>query len=235
MTRQTTTIGIVVPSIPNMPIGPPTYQADRLESYEIGYKAETPDRRFALDIAAYVIDWNNIQLYANIEGFSGVANAPGGAQVKGGELTLTARPVPGLAVSGAFAYQSAELAEDNPDLGGRKGDTLPNVPRTTAAVSADYQLPWGVSARPTIGGTVRYVDDRQASFDAKAFAPQYQLPDYTAVDLRTGLSFERYDFQLYVRNLFDERGQLSAYTTRGRPQPSIMQPRTIGIVASARF
>lgn len=171
-----------------------------------------------------------------------VANA-GKARVYGSELTLTARPSREVTFTGAFAYANALLAEDNPDLGGRDGDRLPDVPAFTAAISGDYAAAPSSEFAPTFGTTLRFVSDRSVSFDNSASFPQYQLPAYATVDLRAGANIGPVDAQLYVRNLFDVRGQLSAYTllsanglTSGLPaQVSIMQPRTIGLSGSVKF
>ena len=65
--------------------------------------------------------------------------------------------------------------------------------------------------------------------------PQYIMDAYTGVDLHAGLSFTSFDVQLYVRNLLDERGQVSAYTWEGNPRPAMQQPRTTGLTLTMRF
>jgi outer membrane receptor protein involved in Fe transport len=216
------------------PDAPAQFESDRLKSYEVGYKVETADRRFGADLAAYFIDWDNIQLSRALGGFD---NA-GAAAVKGLELGLVARPVPRLSLSGAFAYQDPYLREPAVVQGGLKGERLPNVAHFTGSLSADYQLADG-SARPTIGLTARHVSERMASFDASPRFPQFRLPAYTTLDLRGSVDVNKISLQLYVHNLFDERGELSTfngYSTFGGPaQVSIMQPRTIGISATTHF
>ena len=213
-----------------LPVGEPTFDADQLKSYEAGFKAETANRRFGVDVAIYDIDWTNIQLTVTRGGFAAVDNAPGGASVRGAELTLAAHPTPGFAVTGAFAYQDAELSAADPVLRAAKGARLPNVPRLTAALNADYELPvW--SLKPTVGATIRYVDDRVNGFGSTA----YRLPDYATVDLRTGFTLERVNIQLYVRNFFDERGQLSLMQPQFGGRVAILQPRTIGLSATTHF
>ena len=137
------------------PLAPPTFESDKLKSYEGGLKVSTADRRFSADAALYLIDWQNMQVVANINGFGVIANA-GTARSTGAELTLTALPVPALTMVGAFAYMKAELTEDAPDLGGKDGDSLPNTPDFTAAVSADYAFDVSGHAS-TAGAVVRYV------------------------------------------------------------------------------
>ena len=70
--------------------------------------------------------------------------------------------------------------------------------------------------------------------------PNWDLPDYTTFDLRGSMAFGTALVRLYVRNLFDERGQLSASTTFVEPfdgpaNVDIMQPRTIGMSVDVKF
>jgi iron complex outermembrane receptor protein len=216
--------GVVTPTDP--------FEADKLKSYEAGVKLETADRLFGLEIATYYIDWNNIQVTTTRSGLGIIANLPGGAEIRGAELSLLARPIQGLTATVAFAYQDAKTSEAAPALGAAKDAQLPNVPRSTATLSTDYALPFG-SLRPTLGATLRYVDKRVAGFGA---AP-YRLPNYTSVDLRAGLTFGSVDAQFFVHNAFDERGQMSAIVsgTRGGALPAILQPRTFGVFLSTGF
>lgn len=219
------------------PAAPDTYKSDTLASYEIGFRAETPDRTFGADLSAFFIDWNDIQLLTAVSGVTTYLNA-GGAHIKGLELTLTARPSRSFSLTGAFALNDGYVTDDNAALGAAEGERLPNTPHFTAAVDADYRFS-SSPLLPFAGATFRYVSDRTASFDANAQLPQYRLPEYTSVDLRAGLTAGPVDVQLYVRNLFDERGQLSAQTVLsgfgGPAQVTILRPRTIGIQLSTRF
>lgn len=215
------------------PLGPLTFNSDQLKSYELGFKAETPDRRFGIDIATYYIDWSNMQVVGVRLGQSVRANA-GAASVRGAEATLTARPAPGLDLSAALAYTDAHLDEDFPDLRGVKGERLPNIPRFTLALNGDYRFTDSPVA-PTIGATVRRISTRYASFNASTSLPQYRLPAYTSVDLRAGFSIAPLDVQFYVRNLFDGRGQYSEAAFGAVAQVAMQQPRTIGVVLSSRF
>ena len=212
-----------------------SFDPDRLNSYEVGFKGETAERRLGMELTGFYIDWNDIQVTSvSRGGFGFIINAPGGASVRGAELTLTARATDDLMLSGAVTYQDAQLDAADPNLRGRDGEALPNVPQLTAALSLDYALPV-TSLQPSVGFTVRYVDDREASFDASTTFPQYQLPEYTSFDLRVALVLGRIETQLYARNLFDERGQMSALTFQGSPRPAILQPRTIGISFTTHF
>nr|WP_053000139.1 TonB-dependent receptor [Sphingomonas sp. Y57] len=229
------------PGGPNVvaPGAPTSFQPDELKSYELGFKAETADRKLGIDMAAYYIDWTNLQiLTTTATGVSYYANSPAPAEIKGVELTLTARPTRGFVATGAFAWQDAELTDNFAGLGAAKGDPLPNVPRFTAAVSADYKFDAGTIS-PSFGFTLRAIDKRNASFDANPFIAQYRLPAYATLDLRAGIEIGGVDLTVYARNLFDERAQLTnssgVSSLTGPVEVSILQPRTIGILAKARF
>jgi iron complex outermembrane receptor protein len=230
---------ISIDATTGLPIGKPTFEADELKSYEVGFKADTSDRRFGIDVASYYIDWSNIQITVTRGGFSARDNAPGGATSRGAELTLIARPTSDFTTTCSIAYQDAEMSQADPNLKAAKGERLPNVPRFAAALNADYKLPVG-SLQPTVGTTLRYVSDRTTSFDNSTSQPQYHLPAYTVVDVRAGFAFGGVTTQLYVHNLFDKRAQvaprLSGATPPGGPYAvSILQPRTIGLTVSTTF
>lgn len=218
-------------------LAPATFKSDSLYSYEAGFKGETADRTFGIDVAAYHIDWKDMLVPSAANGIGVIINADQ-AKIDGAELTLTARPNRELTFSGAFAYQNARLARASAALGGRKGERLPNVPEWTAAVNADYAAR-GDGLRPTLGGTVRLISNRKSSFDASAGYPQFDLGDYVTVDLRAGATLATVDLQVYLRNAFDTRGKVSAVTLfsafGGPANVAMVQPRTIGISATKRF
>jgi iron complex outermembrane receptor protein len=222
------------PNVLTIAGGLPTFEADRLKSYEAGVKAETGDRRFGVDLSGYYIDWSNIQLQVIRSGFGTYVNAPDGATVRGAELALTAHPINPLTVTGTAAYQDAHMSEANADLGAAKGERLPNVPRFTGTLSADYAF-LNEGLQPTVGATLGHVGEREVSFDASTAYPQYHLPEHTTVDVRAGVTLGTMRTQLYVHNLFDERGQQSIILPQFGARVAIVQPRTIGVTVTTRF
>jgi outer membrane receptor protein involved in Fe transport len=227
----------VVNDLNGQPLAAPSFAADKLKSYEAGIKASSVDRHFSADLALYHIDWDDMQITAIRNGLGVIANAAK-ARSQGAELTVSALPVPEVTLVGTFGYTNAELTGDAPDLGGVKGESLPDSPKITAALSADYRFPLG-GYGAFAGTTIRYVADRKANFDQSAGMPQYELPNYTAVDVRAGLTFGSARVQLYCKNVADERGQLSAITGTslfgGPANVSILQPRTVGLGVDVSF
>ncbi|WP_161966126.1 TonB-dependent receptor domain-containing protein [Steroidobacter cummioxidans] len=227
----------VLNDLNGQPMALPTFDDDRLTSYEAGVKVGSADRRFNADVSVYYVDWKDIQITAIRNGLGVIANAAK-ARSEGLEMTLTALPMDDLTIMGTFGYTNAELAADAPDLGGVKGESLPDTPSITAALSAEYRFALS-NYEAFAGGIVRYVDDRNGSFDLAQGMPQYKLPNYTAVDLRTGMNVGGTRVQLYCRNVTNERGQLSAITgtsvAGGPANVSILQPRTYGLSVDVSF
>jgi iron complex outermembrane receptor protein len=251
------------PGGPNaVPIGAPpeihTYDADTIVSYEAGIRGETQNRMFGFDASVYYNDWNDIQIFTQIQtqvGAFGI-NANGqGARSYGAELALTARPTRGLNLQANLVYVNAKLTDDTVPqdgganiAGGLDGDRLPNTPEWSANLTADYEWALSGSARAYVGGNLRWVSDQFTD----GFSPEYradfghrlEIDSYATVDLRAGVDMGRFNVQLYAKNLFDKNGFNNLSYPRVVPatlEPTSTEaplvsatpfrPRTIGLTA----
>ena len=220
---------------------PQTYDSDRLTSYEAGIKGNWLENKFSLDLAAYYLDWEDVQLFAFIND-TGV-NANGGTAVsKGVEFTAAAVPLDGLTVSFNGAYTDAYLTEDtDPIVGGLNGDQLPFVPKLSLNLDVDYQWPVFTSSSAYVGASVRSIRDQVAEFDIRnPDGSQREVPSYEVVDLRVGLLADRWSLELFVKNLNDELGRTSLFGAEGTfPNNAlasgVIRPRTIGLTATFGF
>ena len=156
----------------------------------------------------------------------------------GFEATLTAQPIDPLTIIANVGYINAKLVKDSPDLGGVTGERLPNTPRFTTSLSGDYNFPLG-QLQAFAGATYRFVGERFSSFNHSGGVPQYRLPSYSALDLRTGVTVQAARIELYVRNVTDQAAQLSSLTQTallgGPAEVIILQPRTVGLSVSMKF
>lgn len=231
---------------PNAPVGTPqSFSPDTTTSYEVGFKAETADRRATLDVAAYHIDWSNIQLLTQVSNF-GININGGDAKVDGVEFTATYRPVTGLNLSLNGAYTDARLAEDTPLLvGGRKGDRLPFTPKLAIGLNADYVWSLGGETTAFFGGSLRALSKQTGDYDLAfrtANGRQRRVPSYEVVDLRAGVDFGRFSVEAFTKNLFNSDGKTSTIspTASGFPQfpggaigTGVIRPRSIGLSLTA--
>jgi outer membrane receptor protein involved in Fe transport len=231
---------------------PATYDSDELTNYEVGIRTGNESGSFSLDVAAFFLDWEDIQLFQVVNDFG--VNANGGtAESKGIEFTATARAYDGLSFSLTGAYIDAELTEDTdpdgagpiPDLvGGFDGDPLPFVPELTLGLSGDYE--WSVFGDSTayVGAQVSYTGERTAGFADRVdltdpTSPLRELDSYTTVDLRAGLLRDQWSLELYVKNLGDEDGitdfESPGTLPNGAAGIAVIRPRTYGLALGVRF
>ena len=207
---------------------PPTqYKADSLWNYEIGSKNEFLDRRVTVNADGYYIQWDNTQVAQNLQcGYQFISNA-GGAHVKGAELEMTFRPLPGLDFSVAGAYTEATFTTTNLQINTREGAMLPNVPRWTVSSSGNYTWALGTNLEAYLHGDVQYVDSRYSDLPLR---PSTVLePSYVLLNARCGVIRGKWDLSLFAKNLTDEIAILNTTNTSGLNYQSINQPRTVGV------
>jgi iron complex outermembrane receptor protein len=220
---------------------PRTYDSDSLTSYEIGLKTGGgPSDKFALDLSAFYLDWEDVQLFLVVNNF-GINGNGGTAASKGIELAASVFPTSGLSLSLNGAYTNAELTQDtDPVVGGKDGDRLPYVPEWSFGLNADYE--WNVKgrARAYVGGSLGYTGERTVQFNVRAANGDIRQADaYTTLNLRTGCYFGRWSVEVYGKNLTNEMGITSINAAGPLPNGALglglIRPRTIGVSVSTRF
>ena len=228
---------VVLNDLSGQPLADPTFGADQLRSYEGGIKASSADGRFGVDASVYFIKWDDLQINAVRNGLGVVDNAAA-AESKGAELTADIRADSAADTGGCTRICRRRTQRGRSGFGRLRRRPPPDTPEFTGTLSADYGFEVG-GREAFLGTTLRHVTDRVSSYDASAGSPQYDLPEYTTVDLRTGLQLGSARLQLYLRNAFDERGKLSATTAfsalGGPVWVSLVQPRTIGFNVITQF
>ncbi len=207
--------------------------SDFLESYEIGSKFKLFESRLLFDAAIYHINWDGLPVTQPLPCASAtwVANA-GKATSDGVELQASLYLVEGLRLDFGGAYNKAQLAEDVPAQGWRDGDRTPGSPKVSANFAAQYDF--------AVGGHKAFV--RADSFYTGEFfgdlkqSPITEAGGYIKVDARAGVTFQKLNVELFVRNLTNE----DAFTWRGafnrNPFGGFrMRPRTVGIQLGYSF
>jgi len=220
--------------------GRATFDADSLWNYEVGAKLGALDGRLQVDAALFWIDWTDIQVNENQSGFSFRGNG-GAARSRGLEAAIQWLATDGLTLGLNLAYTDAELTEDSPGIGGRAGDPLTDVPEWSFSATADYVFPVGVDWTGSAGAAFRHVGERSSSFPGNEDVLPYPLGAYSVVDLRAGIERNGFRVNAYVKNLLDERGELSVDTSvflpvfGGSGYLGYNRPRTWGVSLSADF
>lgn len=221
----------------------PTVASDSLTNYEIGLKTILFDRTLTLDLAAFYMDWKDLQMTVDFNGVSGLANA-GSARSQGFEATIGWRPVRGLQLGINGAFTDAKLTSDTPvAVGGLNGDRLPRIPKWSGSLTAEYSFAVGGDAQAKLGGGLRHTGQRVSSFEGVPAVTNPVFADaYTALDLNAGITFDqRWSLRLYARNLTDTDAAITRdVQTDGLGQRAFirttpLQPRTIGLALDLSF
>ncbi len=228
------------PGGPNvgLPGVPSSVDADTLTNYELGLKSEFLDRRMTLDIAAFRIDWEDIQVIGNNGVVAFLING-GTAVSQGLELAAAFRATDHWSLALNAAYTDATLTQDVPGIGGESGDRLPYIPRWSWSANADYLFTLG-NWDGRVGGGYRWVDERYT--DVTSSPNAIPVDSYGAFDLNADISSGKWTLRAYVKNVGDERAYLSYGVSNSaltgevaRLQAVPVRPRTIGFEVDYRF
>ena len=206
----------------------PQFESDSLWNYEIGTRIQGLEDRLAANLSLYHIDWEDMQTAVFLPscGNSLIENV-GSAVSDGVELELTWLPLDSLELGLSASYIDARLAEDVPNVGGDDGEPLPTVPAWTVSATArqDFELPGELAGFAQ--ADYQYVEGSWNAFD-EAF--RVRVPSRDLVNLRAGARLDRWEVELYVNNVFDERGVLFHNNFLFEWQ-TLVRPRTVGLRA----
>jgi len=247
----------------------PPYGADELDNYEIGWKTTWADGAFRWNGAVYYEKWTNIQLsFLGANGLTEVRNA-GDARIWGIESDIFIRASEGLTFNAGFSYNDAQSTKDfckiaNPqfdctllgpdpdepnELLAPSGTRLPVSAKFKGNAFARYEFPLGDLDAHLQGGLV-YEGKRTSDLRLYERSIVGSLPSYTTVDVSAGVRTDRWSVELYARNLFDSRGQVTrtiqcgesvcgdpdgVTSIGGKFYTVVTTPRTIGLKVGTKF
>ena len=220
-----------------------TFGQDSTNNYEIGLKASAFAGRLDVSAAAFLIDWNDVQVDRNVSiGNDAIVNA-GKARSVGGELEISARPSERFEISASLGVNDAATRGDSvinetsqefiPD-----GADLPFAPNVSGSVFAQYAHPLGDEAEGFLRVGARHVGERKSMIDTSSLSGMV-LGDYQEVDLFAGVSFGAVRGTFFVQNVMDERAELDAvfFNLLGDVLAGYVRnrPRTFGFTLEASF
>jgi len=228
---------------PNVGVSPGTpteFGSDRTVNYEVGLKSSLLDRRLYLDMSAFYITWDQIQLTAlNALDESYVING-GSAVSRGVEFAGTLRPIEPLTIAANFAVTDAHLTADAPNaIYALSGSRLPYSARFTSQLSADYTVPLATNWLGVAGLRYATVGKRYSDFTGDSSVPRFVLPFYDVLDFHSGVTHDNYTASFYIKNLTNERGMLGdsslTLSNIGPYAVTVIPPRTYGLSLTMTF
>lgn len=223
------------PNIPGLspdPI-PSGSKSDSLKNYEIGIRSTLLGGNLQLDVTAFYIDWQDIQLrlltptppQVNYAGNGGAAAIPGL------EVAASWRLTDKLDLQSSITWMEAEIDEDVviPGVGtAPKGAQLPGSAEWSLTNTAVYRF--GGDYQPTVTFSHRYLSAGISDLNSAVptITPSVQ-GDYHIFDLRLQGRFGDTTVTLFGNNLADDRGVTRTLPEANGFSQGLIRPRTFGV------
>jgi iron complex outermembrane recepter protein len=234
--------GFVNLAFGKLPLTP--YSPDTLWNYELGYKSHLLNGKLLLNVAAYRLDWRNVQIEASriIDGlnFIGIANA-GQAFATGLEIEAAWQPTPKWEFTTALSLNDTKLTEIAPRfrVDAQQGSGLPAAPHFTISNSLQYAFDW-CEWTNYLRIEHQYVGTSLSEFPVPPESSQPEpvpIGNYQTLNLRAGFDKNNLAMTLYATNLAGSEG-ITHVENRVKPDPADavrMRPRVFGATVSLRF
>ena len=220
---------------------PRAFEPDSLWNYEVGLKSLLLDGHLKMNVAAYYIDWTDIQLQRTIEAGDGrilnFNDNAGDAISQGLEVEITYLPNGNWELGTAFSYIDATLEKAAEGTGLMPGSTLPGTPEFSMANYVQYvenEMP------NDLAGYVRLSHQHVGQMVSNIVNEDYLYSDtYNMFNLRGGLLYKNYEVALYIDNLTNDDSATSKYDMDlfnvNTFRAFRLKPRTMGLTFRVDF
>jgi len=236
---------------------PYTYQQirgfgpEKLQSYEIGFKADLADRRVRLNGSAFYMDYlgyvgmplvclgpDNQPLPLDQGGVPGICGQflnLADATVKGFELEAFLRPVSGMTIDGSLSLTDFAFGRPYHNTGAViEGSNRPGIGEWKWSVGVQYEIDLGKAGTLTPRVDVAYTPGYCGDFLCQETAI---VDDYTLANAR--LTFETADrdwtVSLLANNLFDKVFYLNKFANLWYATGQVGRPREVAVSVRRSF
>ena len=221
--------------------------SDELENIEIGLKGRWFNNRLHANIAAYTIDWSNIQVQANrVSDQVQFATNIGGATSRGVEVEINAFPTEGLLIGMNGSWNDSEvddLSDTEAAISGAVLGVPLSFPEFQGAIYVNYTRQLTANIEGFAAVNARHVDGFVNQFPNTPGRPGVQSPtyapteDYQSVNASVGAYIgDDLTATLYVENAFDNDSLIYAHPEAfADARFSTLRPRTVGVRLDYKF
>ncbi|MEE4454018.1 TonB-dependent receptor [Novosphingobium resinovorum] len=205
-----------------------SYGPEKNTSFEIGSKNSFLNGRVTINVAAYYIDWNDVQISvpSAISGQTNPVTNAGSATVKGFEFSTALRPAPDWEVSFGYNYNDSTWDDGTVDYSSSRncltaaacgltasgtgidvsGFAIPRISKHQIAAASTYTIPLATSELYLHGDMSFRSEQSNSSIGIQ------NLPAQTFVNARIGWKKDGYELSIFAKNLFDKRYIISSIT-----------------------
>jgi len=209
---------------------PASFGPDSLWSYEVGDKSRFLNNRLAVNVSAFYIDWNNIQVDRALNCTFDYETNAGKARSTGIELEVRGKPTRDLTLGLSAGYTDAYLVDANQALGSLPGQKVPGVPKFNATIDADYRYAITNSTDGFARITAHWTG---SSYGTPHIGDSdYTRPAYATVDASIGANFTNWQLSLFAKNLANNNKVIQRPSVQFFEENYRLVPRTIGLNVS---
>jgi iron complex outermembrane receptor protein len=221
--------------------GTPGYRPEVLDAYEAGLKMQLFDHKVRFNIAAFIYDYKDIQVFNITGGGAVLTTNAAAARVHGVDADLTIKASRYFTISAGAGwldgkytdFPNATFTPSSPLLGGQSsvnatGNDMIYAPRVSGNLSLDYRIPTSFGDIG-LNATGSYRDKVFVSAANRLFIPSYAVVNTT---LGWTSPDKRYGVQFWVRNLFDKDYYLNRTEQALGDIQFLAPPRTVGVTVS---
>ncbi len=212
----------------------PIYDPEKSDNYELGSKTTLLSNRLKLNLTLFYFQQKDQQVSTSRDGVNYATLNVGDMNNYGLELEVSALPVRNLQIDWTAStshsvYKKLDLFDAATNaVKDYKGNQAINNPALQSMLAVQYGVPFAHSAQHAsafVRGEFRYIGEYQLDF-----VNAYQQPGYGMVNVRAGVTSNRYDLAFWVRNLGDVR-----YMAFGYGSYMMGLPRMLGATLTGKF
>jgi outer membrane receptor protein involved in Fe transport len=228
-----------------------TYGEDYLKAYEFGLKTRLADGAVVANFAAFLNDWEDMQLLLSLPeaGGTNLVDNIGQASSKGAEVELTWQANDYIDTFLNVAYSDAKIDEDISvnAIGSMilEGTPLSTSPELTLSGGVVYENVLGNSEwYYALRANFAYIDESVSGIqilnsDGSTLAG-LENPSYLLANVGVNFNDGNFNIDLSINNVFDEIEQTGAFEFGSPPKPlltdrTVTMPRTIRLTVSYEF
>ena len=197
-------------STANLPTSDVTQlKSDTLWSYEVGTKIQLPHPGLLLSVAAFHIDWKNLQQQIALPcGFYFDVNG-GVATINGGEIEIDGHLSSALQVRFGVGYEHTDITEPGAlaDLGILAGSRILGTPAWNASLGGVYTQSLTSSIDGFVSADYSYTGNSVALLNG-GYGVESTRPAYSLVNLRFGVKHEKSEVSLNLHNVTNAKPNL---------------------------
>ncbi len=226
------------------------FAEETADSFELGFKTETVDRRLRFNVAGFFVKYDDLQRDAVVPFIDPLTGLPGQetrttnagkAEVYGIEAELSAVPVDNMTVTASAGLQKGKYKEFVTDINGDGVNddashlNLRGLPKVTLNLSATYDIPTADMGNFSLTGTINY----QSKFESSTLNAEFtqgQARTLVGASVNWTDATETYRVSVYGRNLLDKVYRVSANSVAGLWNFSnYAPPRSFGVELGVKF